>query len=285
VVQCTAGNGVTANWELTSWLSTTFIRLRSESFDWTDPVANPDRRRPVQRGYHIQNSYGNNFIQCSGEDAYEVAGWHLQKCFRIAWLACAMGTGSAPAQVGVWLENVDISQWRSGHVSSQGSGISCKVDAASNGNSFEDVGLEQGFASFVDNGVRTRLRLIDMAPTFGNHTTWPLLKQVAGLPIKRVNASGSGIVASDLGMVLVDTTAGPVTFTLNTPPAGVAAGVPLEIINTGPNPVTVQTQGGVNTFQLPGAVGTTTFTLTGRNHRALLRHDGGSVWYGNLLTT
>lgn len=285
VIQCTAANGVTANWELTSWLSTTFIRLRSESLDYFDPIEHPDKRRPVQVGYDIEDSYGNNFIQCSGEDSYEVAGWLLTRCFRIVWHACALGSNTAPAGVGVRLVNVDMSQWRSGHVSGQGSGVSFELDTGCNGNTFEDVGLLNGFASFVDNGVRTRKRLIDMSNTFGTHTVWPQLNLVAGMPIKKVSVSGQGVVPSDLGLVLVDTSSGPITFTLNTPAAGTAAGVPLEIVNTGTNTLTVQTQGGVHTFQMPGVIGATSFTLTGQNHRAVLRHDGGTVWYGNRITT
>lgn len=418
---CKGAGGLGTNFYLPDFLSTIFIRCRSESRDVGHALGT------MQRGWYLENAATNVFLECSCEDAYSIADWHVVKAARCHWIDSSAGThipkpaaavftddggvftdetadasdadagdvvlrpdpaavndalyvgstyrflalqvvistaatdgtvaweywdGSAwtalgatdntnafqnagtrsvvwtepqnwattsvngssamyfvrarvtggtsgalattlklaSSGVGVLLDDVDASEWTRGHVSAHPSGTTFHVKSNCNGFHINDVGLEDGYSSVVDAGMRTRIRVYGMPGTnFGTYTIYPARGERSGVP--RVNVTTTTTVDPlRYGVILVDTTAGAINLTLSTPGGLPGEGLPVKVYNVG-NPARTLTilSGANDRFNVPGSVGATSVTLTGQGHCLSGTYtdngDGTNTLHANRITS
>lgn len=197
----------------------------------------------------------------------------------------------ASSGVAVLLSDVDASEWTRGHISLHPSGTTFRIASTCNGFYLNDVGLENDISSVEDSGINTRVRVYSMpgGSNFGTYTIYPTRGDRSGVP--RITVTGTGTVdPRRFGLILVDTTAGPINLTLATPGGLPGEGLGVRVYNVGSPASTVTIlRGGSDRFNLPGSVGATSVTLTGQGHCLSGTYsdngDGTNTLHANRSTT
>lgn len=191
--------------------------------------------------------------------------------------------------VAVLLDDVDASEWTRGHISLHPVGTSFRVGSNCNGFYINDVGLENDIASVEDSGMNTRTRVYSMpgGSNFGTYTIYPTRGDRSAVPRITVSATGT-VDPKRYGLILVDTSGGPINLTLATPGGLAGEGLGVRVYNLGGSTVTIL-RGGTDVFDYPGSVGATSIALTGQGHCLTGTYsdngDGTNTLHANRSTT